>query len=141
MVEVLRRLGDHGNCDADQRLAMSRTKLPMHPDMLGGLENYVRPDGTVKPTRDRVLRKGRDTGPPVSDQNVDAYWECIYFEAKHPSDPTGRYRSTASLYSIAKHICEKWPRRLTDNKSAQELIRPWRKHRHYRRQVALSRTI
>ena len=103
---------------------MSRTKkpspppvtpapmLPMHPDMLGALENYLRTDGTVRPIRDRVLRvvekRGKkvavDTGPPVSDRNVDAYWECIYFEARYPSDRTGKQPSdSAPLHSRETH--------------------------------------
>ena len=42
----------------------------------------------------------------VQETNEEAYWAAIRFEASKPADPKGKAPSTASLYSVAKHVLE-----------------------------------
>jgi|SRR5450759_1951003 hypothetical protein len=93
----------------------------------------------------------------VQETNEEAYWAAIRFEASKPADPKGKAPSTASLYSVAKHVLElegagfpqqgtRIPRNIesepdpnTDQKSAEATIRGWRKIDHYRQNVRLQR--
>jgi hypothetical protein len=89
--------------------------------------------------REIVQADRRASTSPVRRSSEGAYRAAIAFEAKHPSDKTGKAPSTASLYSVACHIRQRGDKELTSQKTAEGVVRGWRRLKHYRANVALQR--
>jgi hypothetical protein len=120
-------------------------QVPLAPEM------YPLIAGVVK------WNRRASTFREVQEINEPAYWAAIRFEASKPPDPTGKAPSTASLYSVAKHVLTlkeaglpsqgtRIPRNIDEEpdasgpqKSAEATIRGWRKIDHYRQNVRLQR--
>ena len=75
---------------------------------------------------------------PVRRSSERAYLEAIEFEAGHARDPAGKEPSIAKRYAVAKHVLGLL-KKDTAQKTAEAVIRGWRKLRHYRENVALNR--
>jgi len=75
---------------------------------------------------------------PVRRSSEAAYLAAIEFEAKHFSDPTGKEPSVAKRYAVAKHVLGLL-RGEPSQKTAEGIVRGWRRLRHYRENVALQR--
>ena len=76
---------------------------------------------------------------PVRRSSETAYWTAIEFEAGHPADPTGREPSTAKRYAVAKYVLGLLRNKDASQKTAEGIVRGWRKLPHYRANVVLQR--
>ncbi len=75
---------------------------------------------------------------PVRASSEEAYRAAIHFEAGRLPDPKGQNPSNATLYAVARHI-RPWLRKPSSQKTAEGIVRDWRKIVHYRSNVALLR--
>jgi hypothetical protein len=88
---------------------------------------------------DEIVQPNEDASTlPVRRSSEAAYLAAIEFEAKHPSDPTGKEPSVAKRYAVAKHVLGLL-RGEPSQKTAEGIVRGWRRLRHYRENVALQR--
>jgi hypothetical protein len=76
---------------------------------------------------------------PVRRSSEAAYWAAIEFEAGHRPDPTGKEPSTAKRYAVAKYVLGLLKKKDGSQKTAEGIVRGWRKLPHYRANVALQR--
>jgi hypothetical protein len=76
---------------------------------------------------------------PVRRSSERAYLKAIGFEATHRPDPTGKEPSAATRYAVAKHVLGFLSNRYASQKTAEGIVRGWRKLPHYRANVALQR--
>ena len=76
---------------------------------------------------------------PVRRSSETAYWAAIEFEARHRPDPTAKEPSVAKRYAVAKHILGLLKNKNTSQKTAEGIVRGWRKLPHYRANIALQR--
>jgi hypothetical protein len=108
------------------------------------IESYV--DARTAPSHEAaaLIREIVQPNPeadtlPVRASSKEAYPAAIEFEATQPPDPAGKSPSIARRYAVAKHILGLL-RNETTIKTAESIIREWRKHQYYRANVALGRT-
>jgi hypothetical protein len=87
-----------------------------------------------------IVRPRRDASTsPVRRSSEPAYWAAIEFEAGHPPDPTGKEPSVAKRYAVAKYVLGLLKNKSASQKTAEGIVRGWRKLPHYRENVALQR--
>ena len=108
------------------------------------IESYA--EAAVAPAPEVALLVSEIVGPhrdastlPVRRSSETAYWAAIEFEAGHPADPTGREPSTAKRYAVAKYVLGLLRNQNASQKTAEGIVRGWRKLPHYRANVALQR--
>jgi hypothetical protein len=108
------------------------------------IESYV--EARTAPAREAALLIREIVSPnrkastlPVRASSEEAYLEAIEFEARHAPDPTGKEPSKAKRYAVAKHVLGLLRKKDTSQKTAEAIVRGWRKLRHYRENVALNR--
>jgi hypothetical protein len=108
------------------------------------IESYV--EARTAPAPEAALLIREIVGPnqkastlPVRASSEKAYLEAIQFEAQHAPDPTGKEPSIAKRYAVAKHVLGVLHKEDTSQKTAEGIVRGWRKLRHYRENVALNR--
>ena len=108
------------------------------------IESYAEAD--VAPAREvallisEIVRPNRNASTlPVRRSSEPAYWEAIKFEAGHPPDPKGKEPSKAKRYAVAKYILGLLQNKNTSQKTAEGIVRGWRRLPHYRNNVALYR--
>ena len=88
-----------------------------------------------------IVRPHRDASTlPVRRSSETPYWAAIEFEAGHPPDPTGKEPSLAKRYAVAKYVLALLKNKNSTQKSAEGIVRGWRKLPHYRANVALQRS-
>ncbi len=87
-----------------------------------------------------IVRPHRDASTlPVRRSSEAAYWAAIEFEAGHPPDSTGREPSSAKRYAVAKYVLGLLRNKNASQKTAEGIVRGWRKLPHYRANVVLQR--
>ena len=87
-----------------------------------------------------IVRPNPDASTlPVRRSSEEAYRAAIEFEARHPPDPTGGAPSSATVYSIAKHILGLLKNKNSSQKTAEGIVRGWRTQPHYRANVHFQR--
>jgi hypothetical protein len=87
-----------------------------------------------------IVRPHKDASTlPIRRSSEPAYWAAIEFEARQPPDPTGKEPSIAKRYAVAKYVLGLLNKKDTSQKTAEGIIRGWRKLPHYRANVALQR--
>jgi hypothetical protein len=87
-----------------------------------------------------IVRPNRNASTsPVRRSSETAYWAAIEFEAGHPPDPTGKEPSVAKRYAVAKYVLGLLKNKNASQKTAEGIVRDWRKLPHYRENVALQR--
>ena len=106
------------------------------------IQSYVEAGVVLAPPAAELIRELIDPNKdastlPVRTSSEAAFLAAIEFEARHPSDPKRKEPSSASCYSVAKHIRPLLLNRHSSQKTAEATIRGWRKLRYYRENVAL----
>ncbi len=108
------------------------------------IESYA--EAVVAPAPEAALLVSEIVGPhrdastlPVRRSSETAYWAAIEFEAGQSADPTGREPSTAKRYAVAKYVLGLLKNKNASQKTAEAIVRGWRKLPHYRANVALQR--
>jgi hypothetical protein len=88
-----------------------------------------------------IVRPHRDASTlPVRRSSEAAYWAAIEFEARQRPDPTGKEPSIAKRYAVAKYVLGLLKNKNASQKTAEGIVRGWRKLPHYRANVALQRS-
>jgi len=108
------------------------------------IESYA--EAVVAPAPEAALLVSEIVGPdrdastlPIRRSSETAYWAAIEFEAGQPADPTGREPSTAKRYAVAKYVLGLLKNKNASQKTAEAIVRGWRKLPHCRANVALQR--
>lgn len=103
-------------------------------------EAHVAPAAEAALLVSEIVRPNRDASTlPVRRSSEAAYWAAIEFEARQPPDPTGKEPSAAKRYSVAKYVLGLLKNKNASQKTAEGIVRGWRKLPHYRANVALQR--
>lgn len=103
-------------------------------------EAHVAPAPEAATLVSEIVRPHRGASTlPVHRASEIPYWEAIEFEARHPSDPTGKEPSTAKRYAVAKYVLGLLKNKNASQKTAEGIVRSWQKLPHYRANVALQR--
>jgi hypothetical protein len=109
------------------------------------IESYA--EALLAPAPEAALLISEIVGPhrdastlPVRRSSEVAYWAAIRFEASHPPDPTGKEPSNEKRYAVAKHVLGLLKNKDGSQKTAEGIIREWRKLPHYRANVKLQRS-
>lgn len=108
------------------------------------IESYAEAHAAPAPEAARLIEGIVQPNPgastlPVRRSSEEAYLAAIEFEARHRPDPTGKEPSDAKRYSVAKHVLGLLRKKDTSQKTAEGIVRGWRRLRHYRDNVALQR--
>jgi hypothetical protein len=109
------------------------------------IESYA--EALVAPAPEAALLISEIMGPhwdastlPVRRSSEAAYWAAIEFEASHPPDPIGKEPSKAKRYAVAKYVLGLLKNKEGSQKTAEGIIREWRRLPHYRANVKLQRS-
>jgi hypothetical protein len=104
-------------------------------------EAHVAPAPEAALLVSEIVRPHREASTvPVRRSSEPAYWAAIAFEARHRPDPAGKEPSAAKRYAVAKHVLGLLQNKNASQKTAEGIVRDWRKLPHYCANVALQRS-